>query len=150
MLCVTWFISRCRYERNQVNIRIKTMFGSSLPLVVWRRAYVLIMLFVFVVYSGVLHVLTIWVTWQVSYKRQELLSFARTWVTPVFGGVRIAYLCSFLWGFFRPVSCLPNVASVSGLSIIDCHFGFLQRSFALLTTINRKTAFLWSEYIRLS
>jgi hypothetical protein len=25
----------------------------------------------------------------------------------------------------RPVSCVPNVASVSGLSILDCHFSFL-------------------------
>jgi hypothetical protein len=27
--------------------------------------------------------------------------------------------------FICPVSCVPNVTSVSGLSIIDCSFGFL-------------------------
>jgi len=38
---------------------IKTMFGSSLPPLVCRRAYVLFMLFVLVMYSGVQLVLTI-------------------------------------------------------------------------------------------
>ena len=40
--------------------------------------------------------------------------------------------CSFLIApsvfpnvYFRPVSCVPGVASVSGLSILDCPFGFL-------------------------
>jgi uncharacterized membrane protein len=27
--------------------------------------------------------------------------------------------------YFRPVSCVPGVSSVSGLSILDCPFGFL-------------------------
>ena len=27
--------------------------------------------------------------------------------------------------YFRPVSCVPGVTSVSGLSILDCPFGFL-------------------------
>jgi ABC-type uncharacterized transport system YnjBCD permease subunit len=27
--------------------------------------------------------------------------------------------------FRCPVSCVPHVASFSGLSILDCHFGFL-------------------------
>jgi hypothetical protein len=36
--------------------------------------------------------------------------------TPVFGRVRV---------FLRPVFCVPNVASISGVSILDCHFGFL-------------------------
>ena len=40
---------------------------------------------------------------------------------PVFGGVRIV-LC-FLFVFVLP--CVPNVVSVSGLSILDCSFGFL-------------------------
>ena len=38
------------------------------------RAHVLFMLFVFVVHSGVKHVLIIRVTWRVSFKRQELLA----------------------------------------------------------------------------
>ena len=50
--------------------------------------------------------------------------------TPVFGGVRthVANLYNFL-GFFgfvclHPVFSVPNVVSVSGLSILDCHFRF--------------------------
>jgi hypothetical protein len=27
--------------------------------------------------------------------------------------------------YLRPVSCVPGVASVSGVSILDCPFGFL-------------------------
>ena len=43
-----------------------------------------------------------------------------------FGEVRVAHLLSFLCCVcLRSVSCVPNVASVSGLSILDCPFGFL-------------------------
>ena len=49
-------------------------FGSSLPPFVCRRTHVLLMLFVLNAHSGVQLVLTIWVTWRVSYKRQELHS----------------------------------------------------------------------------
>ena len=35
----------------------------------------------------------------------------------------------------RPVSCVPNVASFSELSILDCSFGFLQRLFVLFVFI---------------
>ena len=34
--------------------------------------------------------------------------------------------------YFRPVSCVPGVASVSGLSICDCPVGFLCRLFNIL------------------
>jgi hypothetical protein len=52
----------------------------------------------------------------------------------VFGGVRVAHLFSFLCRVFcfvclRPVSCVPNVANMSGFSILDCSFGFLSRLF---------------------
>jgi hypothetical protein len=41
-------------------------------------------------------------------------------------GVRVFYLRSVLcFVCLRPVSCVPNVASVSGLSILDFFFGFL-------------------------
>ena len=41
------------------DLSIKTMFGSSLPSIVWRRAHTLLMLFVFVVvYIGVQHILS--------------------------------------------------------------------------------------------
>ena len=50
----------------------------------------------------------------------------------VFGVVRVAHLFSFLccvvlWCFvgLRPVSCVLNIANVSGLSIFDYLFGFL-------------------------
>ena len=46
---------------------------------------------------------------------------------PGFGGVRVAHLfsllcCTFCFVFLRPVFCVPNVASVSGLSIRDRPF----------------------------
>ena len=74
------------------------------------------------------YIFAIWVTWRVSYKRQELLARRGCLGLP-----------RFLWGPFwspfklsavflccpRPVSCVPFIASFSGLSILDCHFGFL-------------------------
>ena len=50
-----------------------------------------------------------------------------------YGGVyvyhRFSFLCYvvvlFCFVCLRPVSCVPNVAKVSGLSILDCPFGFL-------------------------
>jgi hypothetical protein len=66
---------------------IKTMFGSSLPSLVCRRAHVLFMLFVLGMHSDVQHVLTIWVIWWVWYKRQELLTLCEHLDPPwVFGG----------------------------------------------------------------
>jgi hypothetical protein len=45
--------------------------------------------------------------------------------TPICG-VRVTHHFSFLWVLFplaclRPVSCVPNVVSVTGLSILDCY-----------------------------
>ena len=56
---------------------------------------------------------------------------------PVFGGIRVARLFSFLCCIFclvclRPVTCVPNVASFSGLSIPASPFGFLDRLFYIL------------------
>ena len=40
------------------------------------------------------------------------------------------FVCLFVFCFYlRPVSRVPNVASVSGSSILDCPFGFLLRLF---------------------
>jgi len=64
----------------------------------------------------------------VSIKKQEMLTLCEHLGSPpVFGGVLVAHLFSFLCVvyFLRPVSCVPNVASVSGLSILDCSFGFI-------------------------
>jgi hypothetical protein len=74
------FLVRCCDVR--YNFDIKTMFGSSCHPVLCRRAHVLFMLFVFVYvyrYNGVHHILTIWVTWRVSYKKQELLILRGFW-----------------------------------------------------------------------
>ena len=68
-----------------------------------------------------------------SCGRQELLALrGRLGLRPVLGGVRIAHRFSFLCcGIFRlrPVSFVRNVASFSGLSILECLFGFLLRLF---------------------
>jgi hypothetical protein len=63
-----------------------------------------------------------WVTWRVSYKRQELNTLLEHLGSlKFFGSVRLTHLFSFLCCVFcfvslLPVSCVPNVASVSGLS----------------------------------
>ena len=76
--------------------------------------------------------LYIWEARRVSYKKQKLfIPFPSTWVHPRFlvGSVLLIFLmfCVFLFFFvcIRPLSCVPNVASVSGLSILDSSFGFL-------------------------
>jgi hypothetical protein len=51
------------------------------------------------------------------------LPFLGAWVPAVFCGVRVAQLCSFLccvycFSGLPPVSCVPNVASCYGLSIL--------------------------------
>ena len=58
--------------------------------------------------------------------------FANSWFHPrFFGEVRVVLLrflcCVVFFVSLRPVSCVPNVASFSGLSIIDCPFGFFLR-----------------------
>ena len=39
--------------------------------------------------------------------------------SPIFGGVRVAHFLVFCVVCLRPVSCVPNVAICTGLSIID-------------------------------
>ena len=54
--------------------------------------------------------------------REHLGSF------PIFGWLlTLSVFCVMLFVFvcFLPVSCVPNVASVSGLSILDVPFDFL-------------------------
>jgi hypothetical protein len=51
-------------------------------------------------------------------------------LTSVFGWVYMLFIflvfcVVFLFCFLRPVSCVPTVASLSGLSNFDCPFGFL-------------------------
>ena len=82
-----------------------------------------------IAYSGVQHILTICVTCRMSYKRQILLALrGRLGLPSGFVGVRVAQLFSFLccdFCFVRLRLVYPNVASVSGLSILDCPFGFI-------------------------
>jgi hypothetical protein len=54
--------------------------------------------------------------------------------SPVFGVIRVAHILVFCVVCLRPVSCVPNVVSFSGLSIIDFLFGFLERLCS--TTLN--------------
>jgi hypothetical protein len=115
------------------DVHIKTMFGSYLPPFVCRRAHVLFALFAFVCVQwylaridrmGGMHM-------AVSCGRRELLSLrGRLGSPPIFAWIRVGQLFSFLCFVFlvcclRPVSSVPNVASFSGLSVIDSHFGFL-------------------------
>jgi hypothetical protein len=75
----------------------------------------------------------------VSRERQELLALHRRLCSPLVF-VRVAHRFSFLCCVFcfvcpRPVSCAPNDDSVSGLSILDCPFGFL---YVYLTHVLRR------------
>ena len=80
-------------------------------------------------HSGVQYILIIRVTLRVTYKRQELFALrGRLDSPPVFGGVHIAHLLYVVFFYLvclRPVSCVSGVASVSGVSILDCPFCFL-------------------------
>jgi len=60
-----------------------------------------------------------------SYKIQDQLTLREhLGPPPVFGGVCVAHLFSFLCcAFFLHVSCLLYVAIYAGLSILDCPFG---------------------------
>jgi len=74
-------------------------------------------------HSGFQHIFTIRVTWRMSCGRQKLFA-----IRVPFGGVRVAHLFWFSVLFFLiclSVSCVPNVASYSELSIRGCPFGFL-------------------------
>jgi hypothetical protein len=127
-----WYL--CLREENL------SFYNNYITKVVCRRARVIFMYLCHLClfpHSGIQNFLTVWVTWQVSYK--ELITLCHRGSSPVFGGVRVAQLLSFLLCFCfvcrRPVSCVPNVASVSRLSILGCPFAFLQR---LLWTVDFK------------
>jgi hypothetical protein len=82
--------------------------------------------------------LTMRVTWRVSYKTQKLLDLHGRLGSPRgFGGVRVPYLfiiffcIVFFFVCLRPVSCIPNAVSFAGMSILDCPFGFFNFYFIL-------------------
>jgi hypothetical protein len=76
--------------------------------------------------SDVQHVLTIWVTRLVSYNRQELLTLREHLgsLRLLMGSVLLP-ISDFVFCFSLSVCGVLNIASVSGLSILDCLFGFL-------------------------
>ena len=45
----------------------------------------------------------------------------------------VVFCCVLCFICLLPVACVPQVASVSGLSILNCPFGFLQHLFYYLT-----------------
>jgi hypothetical protein len=96
------------------------MFGLSLPSIVCRRTRVLLFGVFFVAPNGVLHYLTIWVPWRVSY---NCLPFA------VFDGIRVArlflvscvVLCfEFLLGFFFVLCIMCQM--LSGMKLLTRTF----------------------------
>jgi uncharacterized membrane protein len=79
------------------DVCIKTMFGSSLTPVVWSKVHVLFMLFVFVCIWWCQIRLDYMSNIAVSYKRKELFTLRKNMVSPpVYGGVSVAHLVSFL------------------------------------------------------
>ena len=72
--------------------------------------------------------LYIWVTWRVSYKKQELFILGRHLGSPsVFGGIRVVHLFSFLCCIFfvLVLFCVLIVpVALPRLFIHDCPFGF--------------------------
>jgi hypothetical protein len=95
------------------------MFSSSLPLLVCRMAHVLFVLF------ALFHIFT---RFKCMSNMEGVLLEAGTayllWVpgfTPVFL-VEFSFLCCVVHSWFvclHPVFCVPNVASISGLPILD-------------------------------
>jgi len=71
-----------------------------------------------------LHIYFIYTINVLNYKGVQLRVFVELNYSG-FGVVRHVYLLTFLcFVCLRPVFCVPNVASVSGVSILDCHYGF--------------------------
>jgi hypothetical protein len=80
------------------------------PSVFCRRVHAICMSFVFAWYSGVQHVLTIWVTWWVSYKRQELLTL-REYLSSSSGFLARSVLLIILVFLCCPIMCLYVLSS---------------------------------------
>jgi hypothetical protein len=92
-------------------------------------------------YSEIKHVLYIWVTWRVSYKRQELLTLRELLCSPsVFWWGPVAHLLSFLYCivlcfnlllFYLSLSCVFYTLFCQYLWIVHfwLPFGFLWRLF---------------------
>jgi len=63
-----------------------------------------------------------------------LMSYLRYLCLFTYSGVQHILHCVFCFVCLRLVLCVPNVPSISGLSILDCPFGFLGHLFMYTTT----------------
>jgi hypothetical protein len=80
-----------------------------------------------------LHIYFIYTTNVLNYKGVQLRVFVEL-NYPGFGVVRHVHLLKLsVFVCLRPVFCVPNVANVSGMSILDCHFGFSNVYFIFFT-----------------
>ena len=117
---------------NSYDFHIKTMFGSYFPPAAVCRGGMLYLRYLCLLsYSGVLHVVTVWVAWLCLVEWGNSFPFAsdRVLLQCLQGFVLVNFLvfCVLCFWFvcLRPVSFVPNVANFSGFSVIDYHFGFL-------------------------
>ena len=119
-----WFLRRCLLT----SMTAKTITGLGCIYHLYSQLFVrgcvfYLCYFYLSTYCGVKHVLTMRETWCLFYKH-ELLTLRNPLGSPlVFGWVRVAHLFNFLCCdiccciiCLHPVSCVPNVASVSGFS----------------------------------
>ena len=86
-----------------------------MPLIHWNGRIVEIMAY-----------MAVFLTERVTAVEQKLLPFTK--YLNLVGLVLLIFLvlcCVFVFVCLRPVSCVPNVTSVSGFSILDWLFGFL-------------------------
>ena len=81
-------------------------------------------------------------TGRVSYKKQEMFA-PREHMGSLPRCSSFLVLCDVLGGCLRrPVSCVPNVDNVSGLSILDCTFGLFKRLFTFIRCFVKRMIFL--------
>ena len=122
----------------------KTMFDLSLLPLGHRRLHLLFLLLnlLFFAHGRVKHFLNVWVVWRggncyPSWPPGFTLGFL---VGSEFPFV-LVLCCALLWVFvcIRHVSCVPNVASVSGLSILDYPSVFFNAYFNKCVNIFRTT-----------
>ena len=123
------------------DFRIKTTFGSSQQPTTFGSSQLpflchdLLCGLCLLARSGVQHVVTLWVTFRVSCKKQEMLTLREhLGPSPIFWWIRVAHLfnflcclCGFCFCFFFFCLCLnidSNVAHVCQLTILDVPFDF--------------------------
>jgi hypothetical protein len=126
-VCVQWCLSLCHIIvlyvlGSMLRCPYKTMFGSFLPLIVWRGAHIVLCYFCLFAHSGVQHMLTIWVTLQVSYKRQQLIALRGHLCSPLFlMGPVLPIFFSFLSCVLYYFVCFRLVYPMLPVSL-DCPF----------------------------